>query len=266
MFSSHELLSIIIAVFAITTDVFVGFLGFISYRGKKIVNYLFLGLFLQSAWVALWVGLFHGGILKNNLQLYGGSQIISGFYGPFILLYTLALFNNEEKVPKKIYSIFIFGIFGTLFSIVIFNSTNAEILQMMEFKKVSFSQIDFGKAPIAAYLYLFHALEIWAFIFTSIVYAIYKFVKTKNRMEQFQAFYIFLPLVTSLMGSFMIHFIDYFYPGLETQRFGALVSLPSTLLIYLSLNHKNKMIEATFKKNRAIENELEKQKDRTSVV
>jgi hypothetical protein len=53
------------------------------------------------------------------------------------------------------------------------------------------------------------------------------------------------------MGSLMIHF----YPGLETQRFAALVSLPGTLLIYLSLNHKNKMIETTFEKNRAIENE-----------
>jgi hypothetical protein len=155
MFSSYELISIIIGIFAIPTDVFVGFLGFISYKGKKIVNYLFLGLFLQSAWIALWPGLFHGGILKNNVKFYGGSQMISGFFGPFILLYTLALFNNEEKIPKKIYPVFIFGIFGTLFSILIFNSTNAEILQMMEFKKIPLSQIDFGEIPLPVALFFF---------------------------------------------------------------------------------------------------------------
>ena len=204
------------------------------------------------------VGLIHGGVLKNHLQLYGASQSISGFTAPLIFLYTLAIFKKEERLPKKMYLLLLFGLFGTWFSIEIFNSQTEEILSMLILKEAKLSSVNFSQAPLATYLYVLHAFENGFFILIVISMLFTNFLN-KNKMKV-AAFYLFLPLLVALISSFMIHVLDYMFSGIETQKYSGLTSLPVTILIYLSLNYKNKLLESSFEKNKKISVELEKHK------
>ena len=227
----------------------VGIVGFLSGSKSQQINYFFAGLTFIGAWWAFWIGLVFSGIIEQYPNLTAMSQLFSGYFGPFLLLFTLSAIDPLRKIPSKYYLFLLFGLFGTYVAIRFLTIDNKLAYDLIRL-------YDRGPRYVSKYAFFFyphvlHVMEILVFVSISIFIGIRTIMRTENKETKYRALYVLITIILGLLASLFANLIPFLVPSQKPVRIAPALTIPGFFVLYYSLMNSRKLI-------RKIEEELQK--------
>lgn len=227
---SLDLLTIGVGATVATSHVYTAALGFSVGKNARGVNYLFAFGMLAAAWFALWTAVLYSGLAQAYPILWGVPQLLSGYGGPALFLFTVSVMFPRRKLPRAAYLALLGGVFGTLVSLrVITDPAGAALVG---------AEITAGTTvsdPVLRLLYRAHMTQIIAFAVLTLGVLVRATWKGEPPEVRKQALAVLLGLVATIGGVVFSSVLPVLTGWVGAARLGPLFTIPLALVTYRTL-------------------------------
>lgn len=230
MYTIVDMLSLVVGVSACLLCVMVAPLGVSGLALPRRTRHSYLALCIVAGWYSIWVGLARSNVLADHPELWGMSQLLSGFAGPLLFIFTRTLLLPEHPISRRHMALLLLGLPGVAICLRVF--FYPEVAQsFMLFLDGQQAEPD----PIMYGLLALHALELLALVLLANVYILGQFRKPDTPALRQRVLFAALPAIGVLGATLLSTMLPLVSLELSTVGWGPLAVAPTCLLAAYSM-------------------------------
>ncbi len=209
-----------------------------SNMNTSVISNVFLALAFIGFWYSISLAIMESSLVKINHNFAGISLLVSGYLGPLFFIFTTILASPDKPFSIKRFWLLIFGIPGTLYSLMyLFLPPQQATIYYLAFK--SGNAVNMG---VLSSLFFIHTGQQAMFFVLSLIIAVTA-VFGKNRSKSNQSVNVFLvAILAAILTLIVSNLLPIIMNNTSFSRLGPVLTLPSFLIVMKALNmYKSKI-------------------------
>lgn len=235
MYSSEQIVTLTIGLGACELQLVLVALCLLLQRKAGSGYWLFAIISFTMAWYCAWVGLIHSGVVDSTPRLMAGSQLVTGYFGPALYLFTRSV-SRPNQQARHWYLLFLVGCVPTLGSLSIFAMGNDAAAPILE----AYQNQRFNDYPFYYFLFVAHSLSVAAFVLASLSHLLVALAKGVRNESRYQTWFALIAILEGFAAVVLSNLLPVI--GVETAPYAPLAMLPVAATLYLSLDQNRRTI------------------------
>jgi class 3 adenylate cyclase len=233
VYSADQLLTLVIGLSASELQLVLVVLCLVLQRKAGSGYWLFGIISFTMAWYCAWVGIVHSGVIDHAPRLMGGSQLVTGYFGPALYLFTRSVTESEQ--PKRhYYLLFLIGCVPTLGSLSVVAMGNDAASQILE----AYQNQQLSDYPFYYYFFVLHTLSVATFVLLSLFHLLVALSRGIRAELRYQTWFALIAILEGFAALALSNLLP--VVGIETAPYAPLAMLPVAATLYLSLDQNRR--------------------------
>ncbi|MAO82547.1 MAG: hypothetical protein CMH50_01485 [Myxococcales bacterium] len=231
MYTMSQMLSLVVGISAGLMCFMVAPVGLSGLALPRRTRYSYLALCLVAGWYSVWIGLIRSGVLDNHLHLWGMSQLLSGFAGPLLFIFTRTLLLPEHPVSRRHFALLLLALPGI--GICLFTLSRPDV--MLDFRQALESEGGGYLHPLLVTLMSLHTLELIVLVLFSIMYVLGQLRQPHGAAQRQRVMMAALPAGGVLLATVLSTALPLISQETSTIGWGPLAVAPTCVLAAFSM-------------------------------